>query len=101
MLAMGPRQAGEWSSTVPGIRSATRQRATTVASDRDTNDVGRPFIGAWRPKTRVLRQARRTLLDYDQEGQHALQHREPHLAGLQWEAKARPDMVTPSSAWMN
>jgi hypothetical protein len=72
---------GSWTA-----RSYSNNRATTAAADRASTDLGATFFWRIAPKTRVLLQARRALIDYDQDGSTFTSTETRYLVGAQWEA---------------
>lgn len=70
-------------------RRYQNNRATTIVSDRDTNNIGATFLWKIAPKTELLAQAEHTSIDYilPTSTQDSTEMR--YLLGAKWEATAK------------
>ena len=86
---------GSWSSL-----RYSNNRAITAAADRNITDLGAAFYWRVAPKTRVFVQARRALIDYEQEGSTLSSTEMRYYVGAQWEATAHTAGYA-KFGWMN
>lgn len=71
-----------------GQKRYLNNRATTIASDRNTTEYGAAFYWRVAPKTYALVEARQTELKYRQPGSRFTADEQRLYAGISWEATA-------------
>ncbi len=86
---------GSWSAL-----RYTNNRATTAAADRNSTDLGATFYWRIAPKTRVLAQVRRALIDYEQDGSSLTSTETRYYVGAQWDATVQTAGYA-KVGWMN